>query len=89
MPVKMHTVDSSGIAAIGYDEATSRIHVQFKSNPDIYARIKTSTPAEFDDFLNDPHEDSHGKHYHKHLRGDAKKDWEKLARQGPIHPEAA
>lgn len=61
----MKPLDSSAIAAAGYDPATATLHLMFHSGPKVY-RYHPWSPEEHDDFLG---ADSHGKHFHAHIRG--------------------
>ena len=58
-------VESSAIAAIGYDPETSTLHVRFHSREEPY-QFAPVTAEEHEAFLN---AESKGQHFHKHIRG--------------------
>jgi hypothetical protein len=62
----MQPVESSNIRAVGYDAGSRQLEVHFK-NGGRY-RYQDVPPEAHAEFLNSPHEGSHGKHFHQFIR---------------------
>ena len=62
--MEMHSVESSNVAAIGYDEATQTVQVQFNDGSTYqYFDVPQNV---YDDFFNS---DSKGKFLHANIKG--------------------
>ena len=60
--VAMVPVKSSKMRAIGYDPESQELHVQFHNGTYIYPNVSANQHAAL------MNADSHGKHFHKHIR---------------------
>ncbi len=64
--MNMIKVTSSSITAIGYDESSHKMNIKFINNSTTYTYCNVPSDV-FQEFLNNPYKNSHGKHYYKFI----------------------
>lgn len=72
-PLELKTLNSSNLSGVHYDDATQTLTVEFASG----GRYSYGGVARehYDGLLN---AESHGKYFHKHIRGNQDFKWRKL-----------
>lgn len=63
--IALSPVDSSQIAAVGYDLATKRLAVQFKSNTSVVYHYPGVTLGQYEEFVK---AESLGRHFRLHIK---------------------
>lgn len=63
--ITMDSIESSQIAAIGYDPATQTLAIQFKSGTRAVYHYANVTPEDWEAFRA---AESHGSHFYKHIK---------------------
>lgn len=72
--VAMVPVKSSRMRAIGYDPDSRELHVRFREDTYIYPNVSAGQHAAL------MSAESHGKHFHKHIRGNPNHPHRKVVR---------